>query len=237
MVAKGRWASDRSFVDRLIDSGEALYGKHGLDGVSLRQIGSAAGTGNNYAVQFHFGNVKGLIQAILKKRLPVVELKRGQLLAHAKAQQQLNDTRTLMGIMFRPLLEFVDCNGERTHARFVLALLQTAEGVQYSSELFAHTNSIHVMDLLQAANPHIPPSVLGERLRLMAIMILTSVFNRVPPYDQNEFDGALIEDVLDTSTAALSAPVGKSVASILQLSEVMPENSKMSEHAYRNILP
>jgi len=47
-----------------------LFGERGSDGVSLRQISSAAGTANNYAVQYHFGDLLRLIRAITKKRMP-----------------------------------------------------------------------------------------------------------------------------------------------------------------------
>jgi len=59
--------ADISVPDRLIEAAEALYGRHGLEGVSLRQISFSAGTGNNYAVQYHFGGVAGLIRAILRR--------------------------------------------------------------------------------------------------------------------------------------------------------------------------
>ena len=42
----------------------------GLLGVSLRQIGAAAGNGNNSAVQYHFGTKDRLVQAVFEYRLP-----------------------------------------------------------------------------------------------------------------------------------------------------------------------
>src|SRR5882724_889425 len=105
--------SDISVADRLIEAAEALYGRHGLEGVSLRQLSTAAGTGNNYAVQYHFGDAAGLIRAILVKRVPEIELKMARQLAKTKGEGRLGETRALVESLFRPLFEHVNSRGER----------------------------------------------------------------------------------------------------------------------------
>jgi AcrR family transcriptional regulator len=209
--------ADTSVADRLIDAAEALYGRHGLEGVSLRQISVAAGTGNNYAVQYHFGNTAGLIRAILTKRIPEIELKMARLLAQSKAQGRLAETRALVEVLFGPLFEHVNGRGDRAHARFVHALLSSPAGAQHFIGLLnLMPIAEHVFELLNAANPDIPPPFLRERQRLITIMVLTSVFNRHAPYDEDEFDAALIDNALDMANAALTAPVGDGVRDMLR---------------------
>jgi AcrR family transcriptional regulator len=55
---------------RLVVAAERLFAQHGIDGVSLRQIATEAGSGNNSAVHYHFGSKQGLIAAIFRHRLP-----------------------------------------------------------------------------------------------------------------------------------------------------------------------
>ena len=209
--------ADTPVADRLIEAAEALYGRHGLEGVSLRQISIAAGTGNNYAVQYHFGDIAGLIRAILMKRIPEIELKMARILAKTKAQGRLAETRALVEVLFRPLFEHVNSRGDRAHARFVLALLSSTEGAQHFVGLLnLMAIADHVFDLLNASNPHIPPPFLRERQRLITIMVLTSVFNRHAPYNEDEFDAALIDNALNMASAALTAPVGDGVRSMLR---------------------
>jgi AcrR family transcriptional regulator len=209
--------ADTPVADRLIEAAEALYGRHGLEGVSLRQISIAAGTGNNYAVQYHFGDIAGLIRAILMKRIPEIELKMARILATTKAQGRLAETRALVEVLFRPLFEHVNSRGDRAHARFVLALLSSPEGAQHFIGLLDQMPiADHVFDLLNAANPDIPPRFLRERQRLMTIMVLTSVFNRHAPYNEDEFDAALIDNALDMANAALTAPIGDGVRDMLR---------------------
>jgi len=216
MPRNERSRSDASAADRLIEAAERLYGEHGLDGVSLRQIGVAAGSGNNYAVQYHFGDAAGLIRAILERRTPELELRRAQLLAEAKAQDRLTDSRVLMDILYRPLIEHVDSQGERRYARFILALHSSPVGLQHAINLFQLMPiSDHVLDLMNLANPAIPPPLLRERQRLVAFMVLTSIFNRYTPYQPKRFDPALIDNALEMATAAIVAPLSPAVREMM----------------------
>src|SRR3546814_11435735 len=65
----------------LIVTAERLFGQHGLDGVSLRQIVVAAGQANTSAVHHHFGSREGLIQAVHDMRVPAMEKARPERLA------------------------------------------------------------------------------------------------------------------------------------------------------------
>jgi AcrR family transcriptional regulator len=62
--------------DLIILTAERLLAAHGIDGVSLRQIGAAAGNGNNSAVQYHFGSKDRLVQAIFEFRLAHLNARR-----------------------------------------------------------------------------------------------------------------------------------------------------------------
>ena len=208
--------AEASAADRLIEAAELLYGEHGLDGVSLRQIGVAAGSGNNYAVQYHFGDAAGLIRAILERRTPELEVRRAQLLAKVKEDGRLGETRALMDVLYRPLVEHVDDRGERTYARFILALNSSPSGLQHSIDQFRLMPiSDHVLDLLHLTNPDLPRLLLRERQRLVAVMVLTSIFHRYAPYQPKRFDPALIDNALDMATAAITAPMTPAVREMM----------------------
>lgn len=191
----------------MLESAERLFGDHGLDGVSLRQIGAAAGSGNNYAVQYHFGDAAGLVQAILARRMPAVDARQATLLADAEAHGRTRDTRVLIDIFFRPLLEQRNTAGERSYARFLSALLRSPEGMRHCKALFHLTPmTARILALLHVANPDVPPGLLDERLRLSSIMVCVSVFNRLAPTVDCALDDALIDDALDMAAAALGSP-------------------------------
>lgn len=216
MARKYRSNSDTCAEQRLTTVAERLFGLHGLDGISLRQISLAAGYGNNYAVQYHFGDAAGLIRAILKRRMPEVELRRAELLATTKQLGRIADTRALTDILYLPLIRYGEEQGERYYARFILALQNAPVGIQFSREHFELMPiATHVIDLMHAANPHIPVTLIGERQRMISIMVLTSIFNRRPPFDEPQYDAALIENVMQMATAALVAPLDPNLQSII----------------------
>lgn len=211
--------ADPSVADRLIETAEALFGEHGLEGVSLRQISLSAGTGNNNAVQYHFGDVSGLIRAILEKRIPEIEARRAELLAKAKEEGRLSETSSLMDMTFRPLFEHVDARGQRTYARFILALLKSPTRPERSASTRVPPSGMEVLRLIYAANPEIPPLLLRERLRQILCMVLTSFFDR--HYLEDGFDEELIDNAIDMATAALQVPMGDRVRAMMDQIRLM----------------
>ncbi len=205
-------------ADRLIDTAEQLFGQHGIEGVSLRQISTAAGSANNYAVQYHFGDLLGLIRAITRKRMPEIEALRAQLLLKAKEDGKLDDLRALLEIIHRPMLEYTNDQGERAYAKFILAALNSPIARNIASTNVLETMPIvaHVLDLISALHKTIPPTLLTERQGLITLMMLNSIFNRRTSWTDPSADAALIDNALDMATAALMAPVSPSTRSFLQ---------------------
>jgi len=202
--------------DRLILAGEILYGRHGLEGVSLRQICAAAGSGDNYAVQYHFGNADGLVKAILAKRRPEMEMQRAQLLLQMKRGSTLT-TRDLLGCLFRPVLEHRDEQGKRVHASFELALLCSPRGAAFHDDALQEMSiTQELLELLHIANPHLTAAFIWYRLQLIATLVFSSVCARFSPYESTSFDDAVIENALDMAVGALNASQGDAAADMMR---------------------
>lgn len=207
-------------AERLIEAAERLIGEHGVHGVSLREISRAAGQRNNYAVQYHFGDFAGLMQAIRQRRMPEVERRRAELLSVAHKEGRLRNTRTLTELLHLPVIQHRSANGERHFARFVLAMLTSPDVANFGEGFFESMPiGTHVLELLQSLYPEIPIGLVLERQRLIGIMVLTSLFNSRPGYDRPAYDAALIDNVLDMASAAFAAPVGPQVAAMLEATE------------------
>ena len=70
-----------STKEQILLTAERLIADHGVDGVSMRQIGAAVGSGNNSAVLYHFGSKEKLVEAIFEYRLPRLRERRAELIA------------------------------------------------------------------------------------------------------------------------------------------------------------
>lgn len=200
--------------DRILEVAEELIGEIGLAAVSLRQISLASGQKNNYAVQYHFGDLDGLLAAIRAKRLPEIEAERALHFAKAARQGKLGDTRALLDVLYLPLLNLE--GGSRRHARFVLALHNAPSTATNRQKTFdAMPIAEEAFQLLIEANPQVPSALLFERVRLVSFMILSSVFTRRAPFDSLEDDRALVGQVLDMAATAVRAPVSDEVDELL----------------------
>jgi AcrR family transcriptional regulator len=108
----------RSAKEEIVAAAERLFAERGIEGVSLRQIGAAAGNGNNSAVQYHYGTKDQLIQAIFEHRLPQLQARR-QLLV---AQRVPDDLRAWVECYVLPILEQGEQEG--SHYLGFVAMLQ-----------------------------------------------------------------------------------------------------------------
>ena len=88
--------------DSLIRAAEDLFAERGSEAVSLRDIVTASGVSNASAIQYHFGDRGGLIQAILDKHEPAVDRHRLQLLDTYVAAE-VDDMRELASALVLPL--------------------------------------------------------------------------------------------------------------------------------------
>jgi AcrR family transcriptional regulator len=97
----------RTTKERIVVTAERLFAEHGVDGVSLRQIGVAAGSGNNSVVHYHFGSKDQLVQAVFEYRLPRVARRRSELLEARNG----DSLRSWVGCQVCAVLEQSDVEG------------------------------------------------------------------------------------------------------------------------------
>jgi AcrR family transcriptional regulator len=65
-----------STKEQMVLAGERLFAEHGYNGVSLREIGVAAGRSNASVAQYHFGTKEPLVAAIFDRRSSHIDSRR-----------------------------------------------------------------------------------------------------------------------------------------------------------------
>jgi AcrR family transcriptional regulator len=207
--AEGDEATSRT-RDELIDAGERLYALRGIEGANLLAIAREAGQANKSAVQYHFGDRNGLIDAILARRVAWLETRRAERLA---ALPESADARALLEAMMAPLAELTDARGRRTYARFLLQFMIQFEpwpGVRHPLRRpHAETALDHIRARLQALAPHLSRDVLFLRLDWCMrtfLGLLVDHDNALDRRGEPERLGMLADEALDISAAVLAAP-------------------------------
>jgi AcrR family transcriptional regulator len=108
---------------RLISTAENLYAERGLDAVSLNEITKAAGQRNASALHYHFGGKDGLINAILDKHQPSIDLERQHLLEALEARGDVA-LRELVEVLVAPLVvKLDDSDGGPAYLRLMAQLI------------------------------------------------------------------------------------------------------------------
>ena len=93
--------------ESLIRTAELLFAEQGIEAVSVNTITREANQSNRNAVQYHFGNKNGLLQAIFDKHSPGVVAKRAALIDSLLATN-LAIARLLATAIVEPLLDKLD---------------------------------------------------------------------------------------------------------------------------------
>jgi AcrR family transcriptional regulator len=160
-----------STQEQLVQVGERLFAQHGLDGVSLRQIGAEAGNANNSAVQYHFGSKDQLVRAIFEYRLPRLHARRALLIA----QTAPDDLRGWVECQARAVLEQSELDGSH-YAGFLTVVHQygRADVFEQVPEPFA-SNSRTYFDHLRSLLTHLAEPLRGHRIsRAMNLIVVTA---------------------------------------------------------------
>ncbi|MCK9904996.1 hypothetical protein CC117_32520 [Parafrankia colletiae] len=195
----------------LLAAAERLFAAHGIDGVSLRQIGNEAGHRNPAVVQYHFGSKTALLQAILEHRLPAINAHRTEILEALHREGRQNDLRSLVEAMARPLFEL---GPEAAHyVAFLARLMNHRRALETAADSATHTGAMSARlagESIRAALGHIPHSLREHRILMAIELMVNTIANRQACVAAGEDDGLTQEmvegDLLDGMVGLLSAP-------------------------------
>ena len=160
--------------ERLILTAERLFAQRGLRGVSLREIGAAAGQRNNSASQYHFGSKAGLVEAIFAYRMDGINQRRLASLKELDERGNGLDLRGLVEAYIHPLAETVGDSGDgQWYVRFLANVLADPTATFTSTEHRDFTVGLdEVLRRLDRVLRDVPEPVRGERIRVFGAMVV-----------------------------------------------------------------
>lgn len=190
--------------DKLLDCAEALFGDHGLEGVSLRTINTGAGL-SPAALHYHFGSKDALLEALLERRMPALMERRRRLLDELSAATKPPTTRGVLAALVLPLVELV-AEGREDGLRYLRLIhrLQADRNLDPQFVIERWPGGVErLVPLLRKANPSMPLSVIEFRLSLVIELMLQSLAHGAPPTGA-DFD-AHVSALLDFLTGGFDA--------------------------------
>jgi AcrR family transcriptional regulator len=192
-------------TDRLISAAEELFASHGIDGVSLREINRVAGAKNASALQYHFRDRDGLLNALMAKHRRDVEARRHAMLDAYEAEGR-DDLRALAGALVRPMAaKLADPNGGPEYMQILADLMNRPRPVVDRADLDDPTSSIYRWRQLVGG-------LLGEDVtrlhrRYASIRFAAVEIGRRARSGPHADDRLFTSDLVDLVTGILSAPL------------------------------
>jgi AcrR family transcriptional regulator len=211
MTRQADLAGSTSTREVLLLTAERLFATHGIDRVSLRQIGEEAGRRQTAAVQYHFGDVDGLLRAIVEYRTRAANDRRTELLDDLVLAGRQDDVVALLGAVAYPLLETLPPDSHylgfvaELQARRRIAPIFAEPGTEYGE------NAQRIRRYLDGALCEVPIALRSRRIERAIELLLTSLARDWEPPDRrtNADDVAtdlLVDDLLGSTAAMLLAP-------------------------------
>ena len=208
---KSRSANTRELF---ICAAQRLFAERSIGSVSLSEITVAAKQKNRNALQYHFGNREGLLQAILDRHAsPVHELRRDYI---AQAEESgWSFAEASARILIMPLADYVERNPEAIH--YVKVLSQLAA---LNSDLVNPSNRSNINfqeekelnRLMHKAFSHLPSTEAKRRLFLVISITFHAIADICRARELNNTASilknhqAMFEQLVCSIEALISAP-------------------------------
>ncbi|NUR30581.1 MAG: TetR/AcrR family transcriptional regulator [Catenulispora sp.] len=191
---------------RILEAAERRFAEDGIEAVSLRQIAAESGQRNTSAVAYHFGSRSALVAAVYEHRMTPVNARRLELLA-----TRPDDTvRSYVRALVEPLAEtLTDAEKEGRRSWYLRFLAEAMRYPEYDPGTVAlgrpEASSIRALisGLRDATSAlRLPPGVFAERLRLVALLVVTALADR----ERRPGTGVSTETLIAAAAAVLADP-------------------------------
>jgi AcrR family transcriptional regulator len=198
--------------DALLERGAVLFARHGVAGVTARQLHDAVGTRNESALHYHFGDREGLVVEILRLHLEAIEARRAHLVAAIAAEDRSADVRVLVDALAAPMADDLGTELGRAHLRVVAQVSHPALAYEPPFRLIDAPAGTAVLRWLGLALRDLPELVRTERLAALRGQLIGAFGLRAQLLDENpgrhESTTALfVANLVDMLVAGLAAPV------------------------------
>lgn len=201
--------------EHLLDVAEALFGERGVAGVSLREIRLAAGARNTAAIQFHFGNREGLLEALAQRHMPGIATLQQALYDDMVEKDLAADSRSLVEVLVRPAAEYLTRGpSERAWVKIMADLgqapdLRLKEMVAVAPPAAQKAGAVLYEQLIR----QMPPALARERSVVLSQVALHMCADRARLEDDPSQSRAhvaadvFVENLVDMICAAVFAPL------------------------------
>jgi AcrR family transcriptional regulator len=204
---------------------EKLIAEKGIEGVTIRLILAEADQKNTSALQYHFKNLKGLIEAIHAERAEEIQEARGRLLQDLLTHTESPSLRELCELMIGPPVELA--RSRIDFRRYIkafghqLALLETSALAHASRQGGGGSSGLQLRALLREKLKHLDEDAFRRRMEAAVRFCATSVYHqaRQPNAFRGEQGDLFLASLLDALAGLLGAPESEETRAIASVAK------------------
>ena len=212
-VVDSRRARSEATKAALMRAAEKLISEHGADHVSIRDIVSAAEQKNESVLQYHFGNLRGLLAAIHSERAEQVRAQRGAMLQSLLDTTSEPSLRQLCSLMVAPTFQLA--RSDVAFRRYIkafgieLALVDSSPLKVISRKGGGGKAGEALAKHLKKALPELDKNDYVRRMEAAVLLCATAMYHQA--HQTGAFRGAksdlFLASLIDGLTGLLAAPV------------------------------
>lgn len=163
--------------EKLVCIAEELYAQRGVDAVSLNEIATRAGQKNRNAMQYHFGNKDGVLQAIIDKHSEVIYRMRSEFIEQARVSQW-SPAELAARVFVMPIANYIETNaGAIYYVKILSQMVSVNMPAIYgfeSSAINLRMDKAH-REITEAALQHLNADEARRRIFLSVGMVFHSL--------------------------------------------------------------
>jgi AcrR family transcriptional regulator len=191
---------------RILEAAERRFAEDGIEAVSLRQIAAESGQRNTSAVAYHFGSKPALVAALYEHRMTPINARRLEFLAAHPDAGVSTYVRALVEPLAETLTDAEKAGRQSWYLRFLAEAMRYPE-YDPGSVALERPEGSSIRALLSGlvdATGHLrlAPGVFAERMRLLALLVITSLADR----ERHPGTGVSTETLVAAGAAILSDP-------------------------------
>ena len=208
-----RQARSNATKSALMRAAEHLIAKHGMENVSISDIVAAAEQKNQSALQYHFTNLRGLIDAIVLARSEQTHNRRAELIEALFAKSERPTLREICMLMVYPAFSLARENPD--YHRYIkafghqLMLSETSLLPMVRRHGGGGASGIQTDELLRLALPHLKGADFERRMEAAIRLCSASMYHQAR--QKNAFNGKqsqqFLYSLVDAIVGLLSGPV------------------------------
>jgi AcrR family transcriptional regulator len=190
---------------RILEAAERRFAEDGIEAVSLRQIAADSGQRNTSAVAYHFGTRSALVAAVYQHRMAPINARRLDLLA----ARPDDSVETYVRALVEPLAEtLTDAEKEGRRSWYLRFLAEAMRYPEYEpSAALDRPEASSIRTLISGlrdatAELRLPPGVFADRMRLLALLVITTLADR----ERHPGTGVSTETLISAGAAVIADP-------------------------------